>query len=190
MTKATPDGSLLGIPLEKSQLYREKCCKPRWGEVEGLWPVLPWSQPHRSYRPSVWEKGQGDVGPCLGHWGTSQNTELRLSLLLVLATTFIETAHFTVNIVKAKVEVGASVSMPVGRLASNMMDAKGTVCSPLLSPACPYHQKRSNNLWPSALTEILQWFHTVHHMNGNQSSKNGSQTWKILIKDVLVMLML
>lgn len=54
------------------------------------------------------------MGPCFGHWGTSQNTELRLSLLLVLATTLIETAHFTVNIVKAKVEVGASVSMPVG----------------------------------------------------------------------------
>ena len=54
------------------------------------------------------------MGQCLGHWGTSQNTELRLFLLLVLTTMLIGMTHFTVNIVKAKVEVGASVSMPVG----------------------------------------------------------------------------
>lgn len=135
-------------------------------------------------------EGAGRCGSVPWPLGHKSEHRAKTPLLLVLARTLIETAHFTVNVVKAKVEVGASVSMPVGWLASNMMDAKGTVCSPLLSPACPYRQKRSNNLWPSALTEILQWFHTVHHMNGNQSSKNGSQTWQILIKDVLVMLLL
>ena len=64
---------------------------------------------------------------------TGQSTELRAFLPLVLATALIETAHFTVNIVRAKVAVGPGMSMPMGRLASEMADAKGCLLAITLS---------------------------------------------------------
>ena len=64
---------------------------------------------------------------------TGQSKELRAFLPLVLATALIETAHFTVNIVRAKVAVGPGMSMPMGRLASEMADAKGCLLAITLS---------------------------------------------------------
>lgn len=64
---------------------------------------------------------------------TGQSTELRAFLPHVLATVHIETAHFTVNIVRARVAVGPGMSMPMGRLASEMVDAKGCLLAITLS---------------------------------------------------------
>lgn len=64
---------------------------------------------------------------------TGQSTELRAFLPHVLATVHIETAHFTVNIVRAKVAVGPGMSMPMGRRASKMADAKGCLLAITLS---------------------------------------------------------